>query len=244
MPYNDLGQDATIQVMVEELKLLWKFGITVNGICWRVAIVNGIWDGKGYEKVTKTMGSGSINGCNVCDFHGIYFGHTQKYPFYYRYTNQGDSRRLKRPTGVQNASSMYNLESNVHTKPKVRTYAEYIHRGKLVENEEVPAKDVGINGIWYFNILPYSHLLHPTKDIMHSSNNIIEDSCRLMKPTSNSQPKHTNRTTSVSVIASCREYRIFPFLTKDQPDVPWILTNETRISHDRRFEHVLGFTNC
>ena len=58
---------------------------------WRIAIINGIWDGKGYEQVTKTMGSNSQHGCNVCDFHGIYFGNTQKYPFYYRYTSLNDS---------------------------------------------------------------------------------------------------------------------------------------------------------
>jgi hypothetical protein len=37
--------------MVQELQLLWDHGILVNGIRWRVAMINGIWDGKGYEQV-------------------------------------------------------------------------------------------------------------------------------------------------------------------------------------------------
>ena len=135
---------------------------------------------------------------------------------------------------------MYNLESEVTTKPKIRNYEEYIKNGLLVEDNLVLPKEVGINGIWLFQGLSYANLLHPTKDAMHCANNIIEDSCRLMKPTTQSNPKHTNRSTSHSVLASCREYRILPFLTKDDPDVPWILSSETRIEHDLRFEHVLG----
>jgi hypothetical protein len=36
--------------MVEELQLLWDNGILVDGTKWRVALINGIWDGKGYEQ--------------------------------------------------------------------------------------------------------------------------------------------------------------------------------------------------
>ena len=32
------------------------------------------------------MGSGSLKGCNMCDFGGIHFGETIKYPLYARYT--------------------------------------------------------------------------------------------------------------------------------------------------------------
>ena len=54
-------------MLCEELKLLWEHGIKWNGVTWRVAVINGIWDGKGFESVTKTMGSNSAHGCNVCN---------------------------------------------------------------------------------------------------------------------------------------------------------------------------------
>ncbi len=66
------GSKASLRLMVEELKLLWNIGITIDGITWKVGIVNGVWDGKGYEKVTCCQGGGSIHGCNVCTFPGIY----------------------------------------------------------------------------------------------------------------------------------------------------------------------------
>ena len=128
--------------MTEELNLLWSEGIIVNGVRWRIAIINGIWDGKGYEQVTKTMGSNSQHGCNVCDFHGIYFGNTQKYPFYYRYTSLNDSRRLKRPTGIPNSSRMYNVESAVSKKPTLRNYDTYITQGGDVESGRTAASEV------------------------------------------------------------------------------------------------------
>lgn len=65
------GEEASIRLMVEELKSLWTIGILVNGITWKVALINGVWDGRGYEKVTCTQGAGSLFGCNVCTFPGI-----------------------------------------------------------------------------------------------------------------------------------------------------------------------------
>ena len=227
--------------MVEELKLLWQYGIKVNGVCWRVAIVNRIWDGKGYEQVTRTMGSNSAHGCNTCDFHGIYFGKTQKYPFYYRYLPLLDTRRLKRPTNVANSSVMYNIESTVSTVPKNRTYHQYIEQGEKVNDGTITPSSVGINGIWLFHSLPYAHLIHTTKDAMHAANNTVKDSCHLFKPSSSSKPVFTNRTTSVNVVASCREFKIFPFITRiENPVWPWILSKERLKIHDDRFKHVLG----
>ena len=62
------GFDASLRLMIEELKLLWNHGLLVNGITWKVAMINGVWDGKGYEGVTRTQGSNSLYGCNVCRF--------------------------------------------------------------------------------------------------------------------------------------------------------------------------------
>ncbi len=151
-----LGANATLQVLCEELKLLWSPGIKIGNVVWRVAIINGIWDGVGFQQVTKTMGANSQQGCNVCDFHGIYFGHAQKYPFYSRYTDDNDTRRLKRPTGMRNSTSMYNAEVVVEPPPINKTYADYVRLGTEVLEGSITASSVGINGIWAFDVLSYA----------------------------------------------------------------------------------------
>ena len=65
------GTEASLRIMVQELKLLWVHGLLVDGIKWKVAMISGVWDGKGYEGVTRTQGSNSLFGCNVCRFPGI-----------------------------------------------------------------------------------------------------------------------------------------------------------------------------
>ena len=123
-----------MELMIQELQLLWDYGIKVNGVTWRVALVNGIWDGKGFEQVTATMGAGSTKGCNVCDFEGVRFGQTTKYPFYARYAELDDSRRNKRPTGVPNSTVMWNVETTNLPRPRNRTYATYLRQCERVEN--------------------------------------------------------------------------------------------------------------
>ena len=84
----------------------------INGKIYRIGLVNGIWDGKGFEQVTKTQGGGSLKGCNSCDFPGITFAGTRVYPFYSRYLPLNDPRRLKRPPrGIENHSLMFNLRN-------------------------------------------------------------------------------------------------------------------------------------
>ena len=51
-----LGCDATLTVFVKELKCLWSLGMLVDDIYYRIALVFGIWDGRGFEKVTLTQG--------------------------------------------------------------------------------------------------------------------------------------------------------------------------------------------
>jgi len=98
-----LGCNATLEIFTEELKELWSPGILIGNVIYRIGLVNGIWDGKGFEQVTKTQGTGSLRGCNACDFPGITFAGTRVYPFYSRYIHADDPRRLKRPPrGVQN----------------------------------------------------------------------------------------------------------------------------------------------
>jgi len=123
-----------MELMIQELQLLWDYGIKVNGVTWRVALVNGIWDGKGFEQVTATMGAGSSKGCNVCDFGGVWFGQTTKYPFYARYADADDPRRARRPRGIPNSASMWNVEDCIQPPPKNRTYATYLRQCERVES--------------------------------------------------------------------------------------------------------------
>ena len=80
--------DVTLEIFANELVELWNPGITINGIVYRVGIISAIFDGKGFEQVTKTQGSASLQGCNACDFPGFWFGHGKSgsvvYPFYSR----------------------------------------------------------------------------------------------------------------------------------------------------------------
>ena len=62
--------DASIALMVKEILLLWTHGIRCDGVTWKVALINGVWDGKGFEQVTRTQGSNSLYGCNACHFPG------------------------------------------------------------------------------------------------------------------------------------------------------------------------------
>ena len=194
--------------MVQELELLWEHGILVNGIRWRVAMINGIWDGKGFEQVTKTMGAGSLKGCNVCDFGGVHFGETIKYPSYARYTSLNDTRRLRRPTGCVNSNVMWNIENITDTRPRNRSYNEYIAHGLAVKSGEEEARLNGVHEPWILHQLSYAHLIHPTKDAMHCAHNTIRDSIKLFKP-NQSNPFFLNRTKRAAVISSCRQLGIF-----------------------------------
>ena len=97
----------------------------------------------------------------------------------------------------------------------------------------------GVHKKWLLNQLTYAANIHQTKDSMHSANNTIRDSLKVLKPNT-SEPKFENRTKRLNVIKSCQEYRIFPFMYADPPLFPWILTKEEVEEHDNRFKHVLG----
>jgi hypothetical protein len=40
----------------------------------------------------------------------------------------------------------------------------------------------GVKGIWAFDILPYASLIMKTKDRMHTSQHVVEDSLRVLIP--------------------------------------------------------------
>ncbi len=95
-----LGSNVTLEIFAEELKQLWSSGIQIGDVTYRIGLVNGIWDGRGFEQVTKTQGGGSHKGCNACDFPGTSFAHTVCYPFYSRFLTPEDPRRLQRPPRI------------------------------------------------------------------------------------------------------------------------------------------------
>jgi hypothetical protein len=88
------------------------------------------------------MGGSSDHGCQACNFEGVWFGETMKYPYYSRYTSLNDPRRLRRPTGVPNHSKMYNLCTETNPTPKKRTNDTYIKEATRVENGETTAASV------------------------------------------------------------------------------------------------------
>ena len=134
---------------------------------------------------------------------------------------------------------MYNLRTVYETKPVHRSYAEYVENAQLVIETEMTPKECGINGLWLLHDLPYSELIFKTKDIMHTSFNIVKDSIRLMKP----NKYHTgrkNRTKEQANVNACRSFKIFSFLTGNDPTWPWIMSTDAAKEHDNRFKHVLG----
>ncbi len=186
------------------------------------------------------MGACSLKGCNVCDFPGISFGDTVKYPFYARYSSLNDTRRTKRPTGTINSSVMWNLEDIVESKPRLRTYEQYIQQGLAAQQGLVAANINGVHEPWVLGSLSYARLIHPTKDAMHSAHNSIKDSIKLMKPNT-SKPYFINRTKRPAVLKSCRDFHVFSFMTRRaNPRWPWIVSRPEAVLHDDRFKHVLG----
>ena len=127
--------DVTLELFAKELVELWDPGIMFNGTVYRVGVVSAIFDGKGFEQVTKTQGSVSLQGCNACNFPGVWFGHGKSgsvvYPYYSRYLDINDPRRLKRPLRVPHCNAMYNLRTEVDIAPVDKSYANYIRDGSL-----------------------------------------------------------------------------------------------------------------
>jgi hypothetical protein len=165
-----------------------------------------------------------------------------KYPFYARYTTLNDPRRSKRPTGTINSSVMWNLIDVVESKPRLRTYEQYIEHGLAAQNGVIAPNVNGVHQPWLLDRLSYANLIHPTKDAMHSAHNSIKDSIKLIKPNT-SQPFFVNRTKRPAVVKSCRDFHVFTFMTREvNPRWPWIISRQEALLHDERFKHVLG--NC
>ena len=159
--------------MCRELIPLWTEGIIHKGTKYRVAIVNAIFDGKGYEKVTHTQGGASLEGCNACDFGGYSFASTVTYPLYSRYTELNDPRRQKRP-----APNMYNIHVENQPAPTNRSYEDYVTDATLVELEGLKHSN-GVKGMWALHVLPYAAHIVKTKDVAHCCYHIVEVICLL-----------------------------------------------------------------
>ena len=86
-----------------------------------------------------------------------------------------NGRRLKRPTGVSNASVKYNANNITLPKPRKFSYEEYVSSARSVMEGEMEVEECGIHEIWLLHELPYAEYIFKTKDLMHSANNIIKD---------------------------------------------------------------------
>ena len=248
MIFFTTGLNATLEVFAHEMLELWLPGLTIDNVVYRIALVNGIFDGKGYEQVTKTRGSCSLEGCNACDFPGYKFGKgptgSVVYPFYSRYLLSNDSRRLKRPLRVKYASNMYNISTEINNPPIEKTCENYIGAGKLFEsNTDRKILHInGVKGIWAFHILPYASLIVKTKDRMHTSDHVINDALKVL---CKSKDNHSNRTEKAAVRSACQANKIFPFLyTPDEngkpKTIPWFLNKKTYELHDLKLRCVIG----
>ena len=224
------------------MKELWSVGIKIGEVVYRIGLVNGIWDGRGFEQVTKTQGSASLKGCNACDFPGISFARSVCYPFYSRYLSVDDPRRFKRPPrAVANYQLMYNYRSEIATTPDLFDYDLYIANGlafldRLDKN--IRAVD-GVKGIWAFHVLPYAHNIWMTKDKMHTGDHVVKDTLNALSRSVNG---HVNRTERVSVRTACEAEKIFPFLYAEEGKLPapWIANRYIENNHDLKLKNVIG----
>ena len=245
-----------MSLFAKELLSLWVEGIKLRSVTYRFGIVNGIFDGKGFEQVTKTQGSCSHEGCNACNFSGYSFGSGHKqsvvYPFYNQYLPSGDSRREKRPTQVQHSSLLYNIRDETLPPPINRTYADYIRDGQAFQNRlDTDLKHVnGVKGIWAFDILPYAFMIVKTKDRMHTSEHVVSDALKIFSP---SKDYHVNRSQKPSVQEACKILRIHPVLYTTHIDergierkekIPWILPKLITDVHDLKLRNVVGITRA
>jgi hypothetical protein len=225
---------------------LWSNGITVGENCYRIGLVNGIWDGKGFELVTKTQGGASHKGCNACDFTGITWAKTVVYPFYSKYLPVDDVRRNKRPPRiVPNYQFMYNYRTEIATTPRMFNYAEYIAAGLEYQNrDEKSIKAInGVKGVWAFDVLPYGQHIWMTKDKMHTGDHVVKDSLNTLARSVNG---HENRTEKITVRTACENDKMFPFLYEEDeegkkiPHAPWTANRYIETKHDLKLKHVIG----
>ena len=245
-----------MNIFALELLSLCNEGINVGDVKYRFAIVNGIFDVKGFEQVTKTQGSYSQDGCNACNFQGYSFGEGSRksviYPFYNQYLPMNDSRRKKRPTQVRHSSVMYNVRDETLPPPINRTYADYIRDGNtFLTSPDREIKHInGVKGIWAFDILPYASMIVKTKDRMHTSEHVISDALKIFSP---SKDYHVNRSQKPSVQEACKALRIHPILYTSYVDekgkerkekIPWILPKNITEVHDLKLKNVIGVTRA
>ncbi len=71
-----LSANVTLEIFAKEFKKLCSSGISIEGITYRIGVVNGIWDGRGFDQVTKTQGGASLAVCNSYHFPGFRFANT------------------------------------------------------------------------------------------------------------------------------------------------------------------------
>jgi len=121
--------------------------------------------------------------------------------------------------------------------------AEYNRRIERNLLTNFPRIDVdGVYGLWCLDILRYAPNIHWTIDFMHSCNNVCHDMLNSTRPThsgiSGLYYEHSNRTYCDSVVAACKNEKIFPILESNlKPD--WVLEVDECLSMDKAMGNIL-----
>ena len=164
------------------------------------------------------------------------------YDSFRRYTKSDDPRRIRKHKCNK---YMHYSTSEEGKYPKKRKYQDYVQSGEIAEVTGVAVD--GVKGVWPLHILPYAYLIHWTYDLMHTLNNVVNDSNNSLRPTNsgnNSKKghlyKHTNRTYTSSVVNGCKKDGIHNHLW-DGSLPPWVLTKTQCKDIDQLCKQVLGW---
>lgn len=164
------------------------------------------------------------------------------YDSFRRYTNSDDSRRKR---NHKCNKFMHHFSNEEGKYPKKRKYRDYIKYGEMAERTGKAVH--GVKGIWPLHLLPYAALIHWTYDLMHTLNNVVNDSNNSLRPTNSGNKsnkghlyRHTNRTYSTSVVNGCKKDGIHNHLWGGAKP-PWVLSKKDCKAIDDLCKQVLGW---
>ena len=138
---------------------------------------------------------------------------------------------------------MYDDYKSNGLEAEILNEAEYNRRIERNLLTNFPRIDVdGVYGLWCLDILRYAPNIHWTIDFMHSCNNVCHDMLNSTRPThsgiSGLYYEHSNRTYCDSVVAACKNEKIFPILESNlKPD--WVLEVDECLSMDKAMGNIL-----
>jgi hypothetical protein len=88
-----------------------------------------------------------------------------------------DRRRLK--DDPLNAN-LHFVDDEKRRWPKKRSYSEYVANAQEAKLTGLPVN--GVLGVWPLGILPYAEYIHWIVDVVHTDNNVVENSLNSLRP--------------------------------------------------------------